>query len=382
MSKYWAATHNAPNATAIRRLHELIGRGDLLSACYSLECASRFHLQVFLAFKSKQTLSKVKVLLSSGWALAHFEQARNPNAAHDYAVKNDGTTVSSRADFDVKAAELPKPPNVDDVLDRYLSVHPIDWDFKPYRGELGTWVPVSGPGARTDLAAFSMSVVAAAGAAEPRVAYVDSILKHPEVFLRVFKGSELLFKAALEKRAAGALLVRPKPSVNIFYGPPGTGKSYAAIAGRTGGDTFIMRNNKGAWWDGYTGQKRIVIEEFAGWLPLPTLLGVTDTYAMRLEVKGGFVDLAATEVILTTNIWWEDFYKSAAWAVQKAAFRRRVDTMRFYADKDHPGAFSVLDMDAGPPGPAPAFTPVALPLPVLEEADPHVFDDLVIPDGF
>ncbi len=167
----------------------------------------------------------------------------------------------------------------------------------------------------------------------------------------------------------------------LCLGPPGTGKSYAAVAGRTAADTFIMRKNGPdgrPYWDGYTGQPRIVIEEFAGWLPLPTLLGVTDTYAMSLDCRGTTVPLVATEIILTTNIWWERFYASKQWVdAHRAAFRRRVHELRHYADREHPGRYTLLDMDAGEPGAAPVAFGGAGSVPL--EADPHVFDDIVVP---
>lgn len=379
MSKYWAVTHNVPSADAVRRLHELFGAGSILSAAYSLECGSRLHLQCFLALKQKATMAGIKKLLGSRWEVGHFEQARDPAKAHDYALKDDETTVKDAAAF---ARLEGHAPNWRDVHDRYISIHPIDWDFKPYRAEIGHWAPPAGAGSRTDLKAFAMAVVASAGAAEPRMAYIDSVLKHPDVFLRVSKGSELLYSYARTKLEAGGLLVRPAPRVSIFYGPPGTGKSYAAVAGRTKSDTFIMRKqgpDGRPYWDGYAGHKRIVIEEFAGWLPLPTLLGVTDTYAMMLDCRGTQVPLEATEIILTTNIWWESFYASKQWvSVHKAAFRRRVHELRHYADAAHPGTFSVLDMDGGEPG-APAAFGGAGSAPL--DADPHVFDDVVIPDS-
>ncbi len=219
MSKYWAWTHNAPTAAAVRRLHELIGDGSVLSAAYSLECGSRLHLQGFIALKAKATLAALRALMGAPWGSGHFEQARDPAKARAYALKDDETTVKDLASFNLKEGHA---PNWRDVQDAYISVNPVDWDFKKFRAELGAWVPISGPGSRTDLKAFAMSVVLAADSAEPRMAYIDTVLKHPDVFLRVSRGSELLYAMAVAKAAASRPLLRPAPRVSVFTPCPWT----------------------------------------------------------------------------------------------------------------------------------------------------------------
>lgn len=373
MSKYWAWTHNRPSAEAVRRLHDLLRDGRLSSACYSLECGSRLHLQGFLALSSKMAFRPLMALLGPKWTVAHVTQARDAQKAHDYALKDDETTIRTPEMFALKEGHV---ENWKDVKTDYMDVVPADWPLKHLRDEIGKWVPITGPGSRTDLKLFGMQVVTAASDGTPTKAYIDVCLGKPDVFLRYSRGSELLFKMARTRAEEGRPLVRATaPRVSIYYGPPGTGKSFAAVSGRTLGDTFIMRKNGPdgrPYWDGYTGQARIVIEEFAGWLPLPTLLGVTDKYHMMLDCRGTHVPLEATEIILTTNIWWESFYSSKQWVdAHKAAFKRRVHELRHYNDPLHPGVYTVLDMDVPPAFGGAGSHPL--------ETDPHIFDDLTIP---
>lgn len=85
--------------------------------------------------------------------------------------------------------------------------------------------------------------------------------------------------------------------VHVLYGPPGTGKSRYAMATYPG----AYWKPRGEWWDGYEGQKVVVLDEFFGWLPWDTLLKICDRYPLLLETKGGTVNCLVDTVVITTN---------------------------------------------------------------------------------
>lgn len=66
--------------------------------------------------------------------------------------------------------------------------------------------------------------------------------------------------------------------------------------------------NSGLWWDGYSGQKVVLIEEFRGQVQLQKMLQVLDKYPLRLEIKGGSVPARYELVIVTSNTRPEDWY--------------------------------------------------------------------------
>lgn len=85
--------------------------------------------------------------------------------------------------------------------------------------------------------------------------------------------------------------------VILLTGAPGTGKSRWAY------DNYpdLYSKPDGQWFDGYTGQKTLLLDDFYGDIPLPQLLKVLDRYPLQLPVKGGFVYAQYTTVIITSN---------------------------------------------------------------------------------
>jgi len=81
-------------------------------------------------------------------------------------------------------------------------------------------------------------------------------------------------------------------SVLSLVGPTHTGKTRMAVKMLTelvGEDeiyTLDASNNTNTWWDGYCGQKAVIIDDFYGWIKYGHFLRVLDGYKIRLEVKG------------------------------------------------------------------------------------------------
>jgi len=84
-----------------------------------------------------------------------------------------------------------------------------------------------------------------------------------------------------------------------FHGAPGTGKSLHARR-LAGDDVYLKAQNK--WWDGYTGQKTVILDdldnEFKSWHNLKIW---TDRYPCFGEIKGGQVALSYDRFIVTSN---------------------------------------------------------------------------------
>ncbi len=109
-----------------------------------------------------------------------------------------------------------------------------------------------------------------------------------------------------------------KVQVEIYSGKTGTGKTRMAMAEN---DVFKIQGDKLQWWDGYTGQNVLVIDEYANQVGLTKLLGILDGYQLRLAVKGEFTYAKWHKVILTTNL---DVLHENANCNHRAALHRRV----------------------------------------------------------
>lgn len=114
------------------------------------------------------------------------------------------------------------------------------------------------------------------------------------------------------------------PTVIVLYGPTGTGKSRYCIE-RYPGAYWKQRSN---WWDGYTNEKVVVIDEFYGWIPFDLLLRLCDRYPLMLETKGGQVNCLADTIVITSNtlpgLWYKNCYF--------ASFERRVSKFIYFGE--------------------------------------------------
>lgn len=88
-----------------------------------------------------------------------------------------------------------------------------------------------------------------------------------------------------------------KMNVIVLHGPTGTGKSYAAWSAFP--DLYTKPD--GQWWDGYDGQKVVLLDDFNGDVPITTLLKWLDPYPLQLPIKGAFVAAQYETVIITSN---------------------------------------------------------------------------------
>lgn len=121
-------------------------------------------------------------------------------------------------------------------------------------------------------------------------------------------------------------------TVTVYWGPSGTGKTRRA-AYEAGPDAYWLNNTGGnvLWWDGYTGQSTVVIDEFYGWIKYTDMLRLVDRYpyavqvsraapsmstlrkcivliGLTSQVRGASVNFVAKHIIITSNKpphqWW------------------------------------------------------------------------------
>jgi len=149
-----------------------------------------------------------------------------------------------------------------------------------------------GAGQRTD-------INGAAQAIKRGMSHVDVALKHTEVFFK--------YPKALESFRA---LVNPSKQrtvqVIFVHGPPRTGKSLGVLRAFPG--CFVKSSPSGVWWDGYTGQDVIVLDDVdKGWISFGDLMSWTDGLPLSVPVKGGMVPAHWDTVVMTSNTDWKAF---------------------------------------------------------------------------
>jgi len=87
----------------------------------------------------------------------------------------------------------------------------------------------------------------------------------------------------------------------------------------------VMNPRKGSvWFDGYTNQEVLVMDDFYGWLEPSTLYRLLDIYPMQVPVKGGFTWAQWNYVFISSNVRPEEFYRKEVMdRLDQLAYERR-----------------------------------------------------------
>lgn len=104
----------------------------------------------------------------------------------------------------------------------------------------------------------------------------------------------------------------------VMWGVGGKGKTRKAYEE----GAFLWNPCSPEWWDGYSGEKIICIDEFWGQIPITRLNALLDGYQCRLPMKGGFYWAMWDKVYITSNIDPKDWYPNVPEKVKKALMRR------------------------------------------------------------
>lgn len=169
----------------------------------------------------------------------------------------------------------------------------------------------------------------------------DIVDTHPVAFIKFSKGiKELLFHRSLKKAKTFRHVL-----TTIRWGTTGSGKTRTAIA--TTPDFFKLDTGDGnCWFDGYTGEDHLIIDDFYGWIKFGMLLNLLDGHPMRLPIKGSHVWANWTKVTITSNKEPSRWYKDLT-TEQEAAFWRRITIVLHYTE--HEGILDTSRLYKRPP---------------------------------
>lgn len=167
------------------------------------------------------------------------------------------------------------------------------------------------PGARNDIAAVK-EIIKSGGNMRDVIDAVNSY--------QAMKAGEMIFKYKQNNE-------RKAPEVVWYWGPSGTGKTRQAVE-EAGQDMWMSSRNL-KWWDGYDGQKNVIIDDFrADFCTFHELLRILDRYPMRVELKGGSRLLEAEKIWVTSAHAPEHVYPNCGERVDQL-LRRIKSTTRF-----------------------------------------------------
>lgn len=171
--------------------------------------------------------------------------------------------------------------------------------------EHGEWI--SGQGCRTDLTAVVDRL-------KSGVSIKDIMLEEPELYCRYRNGLRDIAATITERNIPAWRNLE----VVVYSGPTDKGKTRQAMAEAT----YKIEGVKLDWWQDYSGDKVICIDEYDNDLRITELLNILDGYKLRLNVKGSHTYANWDKVIITTNLTKDELHAKAKPAHRAALFRR------------------------------------------------------------
>lgn len=123
--------------------------------------------------------------------------------------------------------------------------------------------------------------------------------------------------------------------VYVLWGATGLGKTrkvYDDADGREEEVYPLAQNYNGGvvWWDGYHGQKNILIDDFYGWLPWSYLLRLLDRYPMLVRNHGGHMQFSSTRIYITSNQDPREWYKYNEGSMKWETLARRLTKIEHF----------------------------------------------------
>lgn len=259
-----------------------------------LECGAQtnyLHWQVLASFKKRVSLKHVKDTFGHE---IHAEATRSA-AADDYVCKDDTAIIGTR----FALGQRPLKRN-----------DPTDWAMIKSKAMIGDF---------------------------------DNI--PPDILIRHFGNLKKLRSDYISPR------FRENIIANFYYGATGTGKTQSSWnearlvsnmrhPERTGENTgtptgehgecldIYVKDPNTKWWDGYRGQRYIIIDEFTGLISIGHLLRWLDKYPCTVETKGSTVEFCGTDFWITSNLSLEECYPTIT-GEQMKALKRRLKIKKF-----------------------------------------------------
>lgn len=164
----------------------------------------------------------------------------------------------------------------------------------------------------------------------------DIILKLEEPNYQAIRTAEKLVEYLRPERTS-------KPYIRWFWGETGTGKTRRAVElaeAEVKSDYWISMDSL-QWWDGYDGQRFIIIDDFrADFCKFHTLLRYLDRYRVRVPIKGGYRLLVAENIIITSPFPPDETYRSREDVKQ---LLRRIDEVVQFRPQEMMSHFSEVE---------------------------------------
>lgn len=142
--------------------------------------------------------------------------------------------------------------------------------------------PSVGQGSRTDIKELTQKI------RDGEITLEECMFDYPELYVRYSRSFEKMFNAVMKPR-------ENPPEVFWRWGLAGTGKTRYCIEKH---QSHYIKDGT-SWWDNYTQQEAIIIDDFDNNIPYRTLLRIIDRYSCQGQVKGSYVQINSPYIYIT-----------------------------------------------------------------------------------
>jgi len=140
------------------------------------------------------------------------------------------------------------------------------------------------------------------------------------------------YRGGFKDIAADAIRLSSKAvrelEIILITGPTRAGKTWYATQNNTE-EYFKTSGSRLGWWNGYQGEKTLVIDEYNNDVSIGEILSLLDVYQYEIYIKGSNTYCAWTKVFITTNLELHEIHSNAKPAHRLALFERITTFMHF-----------------------------------------------------
>lgn len=170
-------------------------------------------------------------------------------------------------------------------------------------------------GTRTDLAAVAAMI-------KDGNSELDLFNEHPTAYLK-YSGH---IKRAIELQRRPLRNTWRDVTLTCLWGDCGAGKTRWVLDHYGPENVYVVKwNGQKFWFDGYEGQKVLLLNEFYGQARTSLMQDLFDKYCQQFEIKCGHTISCWDHVYVTSNVhprqWWNS-YENVPMSVQKSFIRR------------------------------------------------------------
>lgn len=118
--------------------------------------------------------------------------------------------------------------------------------------------------------------------------------------------------------------IRDNLVIELHVGPTGSGKTSQAFQRFPTIYNMPVKSGTTLWFNGYYGQKVVLLDDFKGGFGLDNLLRLLDKFPIQVENKGGFHWFVPERIIMTSNFEEKEWYDYSKREEHFLALQRRI----------------------------------------------------------